>query len=230
MEKGENILKSQILKSQIFNGELIKRALTAAVLIGLLPFMLSNGFVWTLSMLFVALLAWREWWNISADFSVTVKGLGAGYIAVAVATAVHMQQLTNGVMLILFSLSCVVAMDVAAYFGGKRLGKTPLAPKISPKKTVEGLLCGLLCALLVGAMFSPLFVKLFGFSWLLTISFAMIIALVSQCGDLLISYFKRKAGVKNSGNILPGHGGVLDRIDGHLAAFPTLFLLLTLFG
>jgi phosphatidate cytidylyltransferase len=211
------------------SGELLKRIITAVVLIAMLPLILSGNFIWTLSMVGIALLAWREWWNIAKDFNVITIGAGSAYIATAIASAIYLRELHGGVALICFSLSCVIAMDTAAYFGGKRFGKTLLAPKISPKKTLEGLGCGLLAALLVGAMFSPAFENLFEFNWFITIIFAMIIALISQGGDLLVSFFKRKSGVKDSGNILPGHGGVLDRIDGHLAAFITLFLLLMLY-
>ena len=210
------------------SGELLKRIITAMVLLAALPLILSGNFIWTLSMVGIALLSWREWWNIAKDFNHIIIGAGSAYIATAIASAIYLRELHGGVALICFSLSCVIAMDIAAYFGGKRFGKTPLAPKISPKKTVEGLLCGLLASLLVGAMFSPAFAELFAFNWFKTIIFAMIIALLSQGGDLLVSYFKRKASIKDSGNILPGHGGVLDRIDGHLAGFITLFLLLGL--
>jgi phosphatidate cytidylyltransferase len=202
--------------------ELIKRIITAVVLLALLPLILSGNFIWTLSMVGIALLAWREWWNMSKDFNHIIIGAGSAYIATAIASAIYLRELHGGVALICFSLSSVIAMDIAAYFGGKRFGKTPLAPKISPKKTLEGLGCGLLASIMVGIVFSE-------FSGLKnSIIFAMIIALLSQGGDLLVSFFKRKAGIKDSGNILPGHGGVLDRIDGHLSAFITLFLLLGL--
>jgi phosphatidate cytidylyltransferase len=141
---------------------------------------------------------------------------------------VDLHYLPHGEMLVLYVLSSVIAMDSAAYFGGKRFGKHRLAPRISPKKTVEGLLCGALAAVLVGVMFASSFASLLEISWWRTIAMAGTLGLISQAGDLLISYAKRKAGVKDSGTLLPGHGGILDRIDGHLAAFLAFYVMMYL--
>jgi len=131
--------------------------------------------------------------------------------------------------LLLFCLALVWAMDTGAYFAGKRFGRTKLAPKISPGKTKEGVIGGVAAA---SSLF--LLTALFG-SWpegtLFPVFLASLIASpFSVVGDLYESRMKRAAGAKDSSDLLPGHGGVLDRIDGVLATVPiftAIYLLLT---
>ena len=121
--------------------------------------------------------------------------------------------------LLMFLLSIIWMADIAAYFTGKRFGKNKLAPKLSPGKSREGV---------VGAFISTIALALIGLQlftinkqeWAYFIALCAIIAMISVVGDLYESLLKRKAGVKDSGNILPGHGGVLDRIDSVTAAAP----------
>ncbi len=124
-------------------------------------------------------------------------------------------------ILSLFWLVMVVALtDVGAYIVGKSMGKTPFSPT-SPNKTLEGVLGGVATAT-IGGMFAGLFVVDMGVS--ITISLA--VAFSSVFGDLFESFLKREAGVKDSGNILPGHGGMLDRIDGYLFGGIVMLVLL----
>ena len=122
----------------------------------------------------------------------------------------------------LWCLGIVAAADIGAYFTGKSIGRRKLAPAISPGKTLEGMAGGLLCAGLVGAAAA----QHLGRDMLPLVVTAVCMGAISVAGDLWVSRFKRVAGLKDSGKILPGHGGVLDRIDGHLAALP-LFALFT---
>ena len=128
-------------------------------------------------------------------------------------------------MTILFVLFLVWAADVGAYFAGRALGKHKLAVNVSPKKTLEGLVGGLLLALLVaacvGLYFDFSFVRGIGLL-LLTV----VVGIVSVLGDLFESLLKRERGIKDSGNLLPGHGGILDRIDSLTAAVPVFTLAL----
>ncbi len=114
----------------------------------------------------------------------------------------------------------VWAADVGAYFAGRRFGRVKLAPAVSPGKTWEGVLGGLLAALLVAWCGS----WLLGMSSGLMLPVALSLALISVLGDLTVSLFKRNAGLKDSGSLFPGHGGVLDRVDGVSSAVP-LFAL-----
>jgi phosphatidate cytidylyltransferase len=209
-----------------FTKELLKRVLTGVVLLALLPVLVMNGhFIWGVGMIIIGFLACREWWDMSGQFHHSVTTMGGIYIALSIASAIDLHHAPHGVMLVLFVIACVVAMDTAAYFGGKRLGKHKLAPRISPKKTIEGLGCGALASILVGVMFASSFNGLLEISWLHTMVMAGALGLIAQAGDLLVSFVKRKAGVKDSGTLLPGHGGVLDRIDGHLAAFLAFYVM-----
>lgn len=130
---------------------------------------------------------------------------------------------SHGRAYILLALIIVWAMDTGAYFAGKIWGKHKLAETISPKKTVEGLFGGLVVAIVVTAIFcwlthvSPLL-------WPKFIGLAIICALISVIGDLYESMLKRQVGIKDSGRILPGHGGLLDRIDSLTAAIPVFAL------
>jgi phosphatidate cytidylyltransferase len=116
-------------------------------------------------------------------------------------------------------LLMVWGADTFAYFGGKRFGKTKLAPRISPGKSREGVISGTLMAMLVAVVYTHvLIMPIESFMQMLMLLFvAMLVALISVVGDLSESKLKRAAGVKDSGNIIPGHGGILDRIDGLMA-------------
>jgi phosphatidate cytidylyltransferase len=130
----------------------------------------------------------------------------------------------QGPFLLLFALTIIWAGDTVAYFVGRAIGKHPLAPHLSPKKTWEGTIASFVGSLLVGAMFvrwlsAPL-------PHLLAMAGAGNVA--GQAGDLLESAYKRSAGVKDSGGLLPGHGGVLDRIDALILAIPVVWYYWTL--
>ncbi|WP_320035885.1 phosphatidate cytidylyltransferase [Halarcobacter sp.] len=115
-----------------------------------------------------------------------------------------------GVMSLLWLLVIVAGADIGAYFVGKSMGKTKFC-ETSPNKTVEGVAGGLLVATLFGIVFAIDNISIFG-----SIIISLLVALASVFGDLFESYLKREADVKDSGNILPGHGGILDRTDGYL--------------
>ncbi len=130
----------------------------------------------------------------------------------------------GGPMIVLWLVLLVIAADIGAFFVGRRFGRRKLAPRVSPGKTWEGALGGLCTVVLValgGARF-------FGFPTGLSIGFGCAVGVLSVVGDLTESMFKRGAGLKDSGVILPGHGGVLDRIDSVTAAAP--LYALGLFG
>ena len=134
----------------------------------------------------------------------------------------------NGSNLILYVLSIAAFSDIFAYFGGKKFGKHKLAPSISPGKTIEGSSIGLLFAMILGVYFGRgLFPNLE--IWLLALMVALI-TVVSQAGDLIESKFKRFCGVKDSGTLLPGHGGILDRFDAYLTSLPLFWAIILYFG
>ena len=121
--------------------------------------------------------------------------------------------------MLLLLLLIVWAADVGAYFAGKTFGKNKLAPQISPGKTREGLVGGLVLAPVV-ALIATYFMPIAHIEFTHLVVLSLLVALVSVGGDLMISLHKRTSGFKDSGNILPGHGGILDRLDSLLVAAP----------
>lgn len=118
-------------------------------------------------------------------------------------------------------LTVVWSADTGAYLIGRRLGRRKLAPLISPRKSVEGLIGGLLTATALGAAAAATWLDA-PLIWALPVSF--LVAVAAEAGDLIESLFKRAAGIKNSATLIPGHGGVLDRIDSLLLAAPVALL------
>lgn len=127
-------------------------------------------------------------------------------------------------MTLLFIIMVIAAADTGAYFSGYFLGKHKLSPRVSPNKTIEGLIGGLLSAILVVLIFSFMIE-----GWYLSqgqlVFISIVTALYSVIGDLFVSIIKRQNQIKDSSQILPGHGGILDRIDGMLAGIPVFYLL-----
>ncbi|MFC1236071.1 phosphatidate cytidylyltransferase [Vibrio sp. F74] len=130
----------------------------------------------------------------------------------------------HGAKLVLFVCLLVWAADSGAYFTGKAFGKRKMAPNVSPNKTIEGLVGGIVVALMVGWFTASIFDIHFS-SVASMIIITLVTVIISVLGDLVESMFKRVSGIKDSSNIIPGHGGVLDRIDSLTAAFPVFTLL-----
>ncbi|TAF57602.1 MAG: phosphatidate cytidylyltransferase [Oscillatoriales cyanobacterium] len=133
--------------------------------------------------------------------------------------------LTPGLLTTLLAFCCIWAADIGAYFFGKSFGKTRLSA-VSPKKTVEGAVFGILSSTMVGA------IGAFGLNWALWLPlglvFGLIVGIASLVGDLTESLMKRDAGVKDSGQLIPGHGGILDRTDSYIFTAPLVYYFVTL--
>lgn len=130
----------------------------------------------------------------------------------------------HGAKLVMFVCLLVWAADTGAYFTGKTFGKHKMAPNVSPNKTLEGLFGGIVLAMVVGWFGSQLLdIHFTSLTAMLAITFITVV--ISVLGDLVESMLKRVANIKDSSNIIPGHGGILDRIDSLIAAFPVFALL-----
>ena len=152
--------------------------------------------------------------------AIAISSAGLLFVALPFSYLVRLNEISIfGRQLVLFTLCLIWAGDILAYFVGKGLGRVPMAPALSPKKTWEGALGNMLASLLVGV---------FCAKWLQRDAFTMLIIaglanIAGQAGDLLESAYKRGAAVKDSSNLLPGHGGVLDRIDSLILASPVVW-------
>lgn len=197
---------------------MFKRIITSLFLITLISLIIlsSNIWIFALSIFLICSLGLYEW--IKNSFSMIFVGLAIilnfGFWSIYFVSIDESNYVLFG--LIIFNTAI---FDTFAYVIGSKVGKRFIVKKISPKKTLEGLIGGLFATLVFGMLIESML-----FHDLLNIF--IIGGFFAFIGDLFISYFKRKSGVKDTGNILPGHGGVLDRIDSHLFATPVLIYIL----
>lgn len=147
-------------------------------------------------------------------------------------TMSYLRQLEGGIYLLGGAVLISVITDIGAYFVGKGVGKHKLAPDISPKKTIEGSIGGTLIATATLTIIAIILQScgLFKINIGLTILYLVLASMVGQFGDLALSSIKRIVGIKDYGNLLPGHGGVLDRFDSMMFVFPFTYLFYILGG
>lgn len=139
---------------------------------------------------------------------------------------------TDGIFFILFGFFCCWLSDTFAFFAGKFFGKHKLSPVISPKKTVEGAIGGVIGTAILNVVLFIIFKKFFNLSAEITLPIVIIasvcLSVISIFGDLAASTIKRHHGIKDFGNLLPGHGGVMDRFDSSCFVFPVLYSIIIL--
>jgi phosphatidate cytidylyltransferase len=152
--------------------------------------------------------------------------VGPLYIGVPLGMLVAIQARLGwqGTMLL---IATVIVSDSAQYYSGRTFGRRPLAPSISPKKTIEGAVGGVLFGTLFMALGGP---RLFPDSAIRWLWLGLAVVILGICGDLFESRLKRTAGLKDSSALIPGHGGILDRIDALLFAIPAFYLFLRATG
>lgn len=158
-----------------------------------------------------------------ADIAASIFGLF--YLGFLPSHWIKLRDLPDGLALTLLACFLIVATDIGSYVIGRRLGRRPLSP-ISPGKTVEGALGGVACACVVGGLGGTLIGWSWG--WLLGAVLGAVVAVFALVGDLTESMMKRDAGLKDSGDVIPGHGGILDRIDSYLFVPAVVYALVTL--
>ncbi len=179
-------------------------------------------------------LLWVRGYPGSAIFwgSAVVRSLmGIVIMASAWVAAVYLLSFSGGRLLMVAMILTVATADIGAYFSGKQFGRHKLAPAVSPAKTWEGFWGGMACVLLLSILYwYALPQSQSHVSVLAVITVCLLTAAVSVLGDLTVSMVKRHSGVKDSGSLLPGHGGVLDRLDSICGAAPVFVLGLLLAG
>ena len=191
--------------------ELSVRALTGLILVAIaLIAAVQGGYVLAVLVAAIATLMFYEWTRLT-------RGWGAGWyisgfvyaLLPALALLWIRERDAHGLALLIWAFVVTWSTDIGAYFSGRRFGRRKLAPTLSPNKTVEGLAGGVVAAALLGGAWA--IAMDLGKPLLLL---APVFAIFAQAGDLFESGMKRRAGVKDSGALLPGHGGALDRLDG----------------
>ena len=158
-----------------------------------------------------------------APYLVAKQVLGLVYIPLFLSFLVLLRSGEEGAQWIFWLLCIVAAGDTGAFYTGKSIGRHKLCPWVSPKKTIEGSIGGLCANVMVALLLKMLLLP--ELSILPSVIFALLIGAAGQVGDLFASEFKRAAGIKDSGTLLPGHGGFLDRLDALLFASPLAYLL-----
>ncbi|MEX2527970.1 MAG: phosphatidate cytidylyltransferase [Gemmatimonadota bacterium] len=197
--------------------------------------------VLTLFFLTLSLAVWRRWPDGNPAYSVSATVAGVIYVAGGFSFAILLRGLPPasaglnwaGALILIFPLVVTWMGDSAAYFAGSRWGRKKLLPTVSPGKTVVGGVAGLVASMISGGLFAALALAHFSevsISPIHAVLLAIPVALVAQVGDLAESLLKREAGAKDSGALLPGHGGVLDRFDAILLTLPLTYALLQIPG
>lgn len=195
--------------------ELRKRVLLGIVMIALIGIpILSGGALFVVMLFALCVLATVEYLQIAK----TPKFLPMALIVLVFACVYYLRETNAGLQKIVVLSLTIAFFDTFAYFVGKAIGKHKLAPQISPGKTIEGFVGGVLLATLCVIPLYYLFSSAVPFACYVILIISL--AILSQIGDLIESAFKRKYDVKDSGAIIPGHGGILDRFDGYILTAP----------
>ena len=206
--------------------EFEKRILSSLIIIPTaLFFIIKGSLFFTFFLLVFFLVTSYEWFKMNKKNS--LKLLGIIYLLIITCCGYLLRE-NFGVNIFIFIIIICIFTDIGGYIFGK-IFKGPKLTRISPKKTYAGVLGSFFLPLITGLVIyeyqyvDQIFAK---GKYFLTI--VLLISLISQIGDLIISYFKRKAQLKDTGKILPGHGGLLDRIDGMIFVFPFFYLIIIL--
>ena len=208
--------------------ELIKRFISSIILIPFcLFFIVKGGIFFNLFVLILLIVALYEWHKMSKQNLYYFPGIIFILISFSTVFGLRNYFSDNSLFLFMFVLIICVFTDIGGYVFGK-IFKGPKLTKISPKKTYSGMIGGYVLSISISFLYFNYF-NIFNLAFeKKSIDFTLIILIlaissISQIGDIIVSYFKRISNIKNTGKIIPGHGGLLDRIDGMLFAFPFSF-------
>ena len=217
--------------------ELKKRILTSLVLLSLLLLMYFYSYIMIISLIVVAIITWIEFYALISKiilknslkdkiFRFLYKLVSLLYLSSLVFLILYIESFnTEFKVYLLFTVLVSILTDIGGFAFGKTFKGRKLT-KISPKKTISGSIGSFIFALFLIPFFYD---KLIKYEFITIVVFTILISLTSQLGDICISYLKRKANVKDTSDILPGHGGFLDRIDGMIFALPIGILLFKIF-
>ena len=208
--------------------EFLKRLISSIILITLIIFVITKGTIFlNLFILICLLISQYEWYVMKINK--IYYFMGVIFLFLSFFSVYRLTNYEVDYSHFIFILLICVSTDIGGYFFGK-IFKGKKLTKISPNKTYSGMYGSYILSYIFSYIFLK-FTNIFtysSFSQISTIIFIFFISSISQIGDIIISYFKRKSKVKNTGNIIPGHGGLIDRIDGMIFAFPLGYLFLIL--
>ena len=211
--------------------ELIKRILSSLILIPIaLFFIIKGSFLFNFFIIICFLITVYEWHNMSKNKTYNI--FGHIFLLFSFYTVYFVRNKTEEESLFLFLLILLICIstDIGGYVFGK-IFKGPKLTKISPKKTYAGVVGGYFLSIIFASTlnnFSDLFTTNYTLNSKEEFIFVLMISTVSQIGDIIISYFKRSSNIKDTGKLIPGHGGILDRIDGMIFAFPFFYIYILL--
>ena len=206
--------------------EFEKRLLSSLILIPIAIFFILQGSVYLIFFLSLIFLTTSYEWVKMTKKRNLIKLFGIIFLFFSLYSAFYVRE-QFGLNLFLFVIIVCIFTDIGGYVFGKTF-KGPKLTKISPNKTYSGVIGSFLFSIIAGLIFIKHIddIGLKNSDQLIILLAILFISFISQIGDLIISYFKRKAKMKDTGKILPGHGGLLDRIDGLIFVVPMIYLLL----
>ena len=216
------------------NSNMYKRIISSFIMLSLflILFLINSLFLYIIAVIIIFIIAWFEWKSIVRLKYVATDNqyqkwliIGIIYLALPFLSLMLLIQLEASAYLLYFMSLTVIITDISAYIFGKKYGKKKIMPSLSPNKTIVGSIAAIISCFIFGILFSIIILGNNLFYFHVTGIIAVIISIASQIGDFFESGIKRNFGVKDSSNLIPGHGGILDRIDGFLFAIPITFIL-----
>ena len=209
----------------MIKNEFLKRVFSALILIPILLLVIVEGTILFNFFISICLIITAyEWLKMSKTNIQKIFGLFFIIISFYSIFKIRNDFNQDYFHILLIAIICI-STDTGGYFFGKLL-KGPKLTKLSPNKTYAGVLGSFLFSIIITILFFELTLKIHNFKYSVeTFIFVLIVTLVSQIGDIIVSFFKRLSKIKDTGNIIPGHGGILDRIDGMIFAYPFSYLV-----
>lgn len=222
----ESGMKEMLGGSSASTGGLNALVIGMSVLIGANTFMIAAMFVFTLIIALFCIMMFSNGRYSISDIAVTLFGIA--YVVFLFSFVTLTRNMENGYLYIWLIFIGAWATDTFAYFTGVAIGKTKILPRISPKKSLEGCIGGVLGCMLAMVLFGLYFKNVLAVPVIQFAILGLLCGVISQIGDWSASAVKRAAGVKDYGNIMPGHGGVLDRLDSILFVAPVVYFYISL--